>query len=182
MEILLILFAVIIIAAAATVALLSLSGVSIRDMLTDEQRLVVPYTSPSGLEPHRAHPTDAGADLCLANTVVLQPGDRKLAGTGVHVAIPEGYVGLLVPRSSLPHKYGVTLANSPGIIDSDYRGEIKLNLLNIDRKQIILPAGQRVAQLLIMPVELAQFRYSDTLPDTVRGDGGHGSTGTGAAA
>lgn len=159
-----------VVAAAATVALLSLSGVSIRDMLTDEQPLVVPYTAPSGLEPHRAHPTDAGADLCLANTVVLQPSDRKLAGTGVHVAIPEGYVGLLVPRSSLPHKYGVTLANSPGIIDSDYRGEIKLNLLNIDRKQIILPAGQRVAQLLIMPVELAQFRVTDALPTTVRGD------------
>ena len=182
MEILLILFAVIIVAAAATVAMLSLSGVSLRDMLADDQRLVVPYTADSGFEPHRAHPTDAGADLCLAHSVVLQPGDRKLADTGVHVAIPAGYVGLLVPRSSLPHKYGVTLANSPGIIDSDYRGEIKLNLLNIDRKQVILPAGQRVAQLLIMPIALAQFRYSAALPPTVRGDGGHGSTGTGVAA
>ena len=182
MQLLTILFAVIIIAAAATVALLSLSGVSIRDMLTDDQRLVVPYTAPSGLEPHRSHPTDAGADLCLANTVVLQPGDRKLAGTGVHVAIPEGYVGIAVVRSSTSDKYGVTLANAAGIIDSDYRGEIKLNLHNIDRKQVILPTDQRVAQLLIMPVALAQFHVTDALPTTVRGEGGHGSTGTGVTA
>ena len=168
-------------AAAATVALLALSGLTIRDMIHDD-RMLVPYIAMSGLEPHRAHPTDAGADLCLAKSLVLQPGQRKLVGTGVHLAIPTGYVGLLVPRSSLPHKYGVTLANSPGIIDSDYRGEVKLNLHNIGRKQAILPAGQRVAQLLIMPVELAQFRVVDALPETVRGEGGHGSTGTGATA
>ncbi|MEU7873813.1 dUTP diphosphatase [Dactylosporangium sp. NPDC049140] len=128
--------------------------------------------------PAYAHPGDAGADLYAAQDVELGPGERALVRTGIAIALPEGYVGLVHPRSGLAAKMGVTIVNAPGTVDSGYRGEILVNLINHDR---VIPAkisrGDRIAQLVIQRVERAHFHAVDDLPDTVRGAGGHGSTG-----
>jgi dUTP pyrophosphatase len=128
--------------------------------------------------PGYAHPGDAGADLVAAEDVVLAPGARRLVPTGVAIALPDGYVGLVHPRSGLAHRLGVTVLNAPGTVDSGYRGEIKVNLVNHDPVQTVkISRGDRIAQLLVQRVERATFRAVDELPDTVRGAGGHGSTG-----
>jgi dUTP pyrophosphatase len=131
-----------------------------------------------GFLPSYAMPGDAGADLCIAEDVELQPGERALVGTGIAVAIPSGYAGFVHPRSGLATRHGVTLVNAPGTIDAGYRGEIKLNLINLDRTTpVTLRRGDRVAQLIVAPVATADFRESADLPASVRGGGGHGSTG-----
>lgn len=152
-----------------------LAGRHFTDTMRDD--VIVPTVSLPGYEPTRAHATDAGADLRITRRVVLNPGQRELVGTGVRVAMPVGAWGAVVPRSSLPHKMGVTVANSPGTIDCDYRGEIKINLINHGDKRVVLHEGERVAQLITLPALNAQFMQVDELDDTVRGHGGHGSTG-----
>lgn len=130
--------------------------------------------------PTYAHPSDAGADLFSAEDVVLAAGGgRALVRTGVAVALPVGYVGLVHPRSGLAARLGVTVLNAPGTVDAGYRGEILVNLVNHDP---VAPAkisrGDRIAQLVVQRVERADFHIVEELPESRRGAGGHGSTGT----
>jgi len=128
--------------------------------------------------PGYAHPGDAGADLVAAENVELAPGERVLVRTGVAVALPEGFVGLVHPRSGLAARLGVTVLNAPGTVDAGYRGEIMVNLINHDRHGTVkISRGDRIAQLVVQRVERAAFHAVDALPDTSRGAGGHGSTG-----
>lgn len=128
--------------------------------------------------PAYAHPGDAGADLVAAEDVDIPPGGRALVPTGVAIALPEGFVGLVHPRSGLAARLGVTVLNAPGTVDAGYRGEIMVILINHDR---VTPAriarGDRIAQLVVQRVERAQFHLVDELPVSGRGLGGHGSTG-----
>lgn len=131
-----------------------------------------------GQLPAYAQPGDAGADLRSTERCILQPGERRLVGTGVALAIPEGHVGLITPRSGLAARAGLSIVNSPGVIDSGYRGEIKVCLINLDPiSPINLDKGDRIAQLVILPFVTAQFVPVDELDATVRGSGGYGSTG-----
>ncbi|WP_100446840.1 dUTP diphosphatase [Glycomyces xiaoerkulensis] len=128
--------------------------------------------------PAYANPGDAGADLYAAEGVELGPGRRTLVPTGVAVAIPDGYVGFITPRSGLAHRLGVTGVNAPGTIDSGYRGEIKCNLINLDpERTAVIERGDRIAQLVVQPVVRARFTEVDDLAPTQRGENGHGSTG-----
>jgi len=128
--------------------------------------------------PSYAHPGDAGADLRAREDVVLQPGERKLVPTGVAIALPDGFVALIHPRSGLATKHGLTIVNAPGTVDAGYRGEISVTLLNTDANQSIeLRRGDRIAQMLIQRVEYAQFVPVNELSGSVRGTGGFGSTG-----
>lgn len=137
------------------------------------------FTHPGAQPPHRAHPTDAGADLHahLAIPVVLKPGERALISTGVALAIPEGYVGLIHPRSGLAAKHGVTVLNAPGTIDADYRGEIKVCLINHGQETYTVRPGDRIAQLVVQKVELPTFTEVANFHPTQRGANGFGSTG-----
>jgi dUTP pyrophosphatase len=128
--------------------------------------------------PQYAHPGDAGADLASSESLVLAPGQRATVGTGVAIALPDGYVGLVVPRSGLAARHGITIVNSPGTIDAGYRGEIRVTLLNTDREDsYTVSVGDRIAQLLVLPVSRAHFVPVERLPGTARGEGGFGSTG-----
>jgi dUTP pyrophosphatase len=128
--------------------------------------------------PSYAHPGDAGADLYAATDVELAPGARALVPTGVAIALPEGYVGLVHPRSGLAARLGVTVLNAPGTVDAGYRGEVKVNLVNHDPDTPAkISRGDRIAQLVVQRVERADFVRVDELPESVRGAGGHGSTG-----
>ena len=138
----------------------------------------VRLVSPEDVLPRYALPGDAGADLSLAEDVDLAPFQRALVGTGVAVAIPEGYAGFVHPRSGLAHRLGLSLVNAPGTIDAGYRGEIKVNLVNLDpTTPLTLRRGDRVAQLVVQPVVRARFVPVEQLPESARGAGGHGSTG-----
>lgn len=115
-----------------------------------------------------------------SEALILQPGARALVGTGVSIALPEGYAAFVVPRSGLAAKHGITVVNSPGTVDSGYRGEIKVILLNTDPETpYSIAVGDRIAQMVIMPVTRARFIPVDTLPETARGATGFGSTGYG---
>lgn len=128
--------------------------------------------------PVYAHPGDAGADLMSADAVVLAPGERALVGTGVSIALPDGYVAFVVPRSGLATRHGITIVNSPGTVDAGYRGEIRVTLLNTDaRESYAISPGDRIAQLVVMPVSRARFIPVERLPGSDRGEGGFGSTG-----
>lgn len=128
--------------------------------------------------PAYAQPGDAGADLRTRIDFRLDPGQRVLVPTGVAIALPEGYVGLVHPRSGLATKHGVTVVNAPGTIDSGYRGEIAVTLLNTDATESLsFKRGDRIAQLLIQQVEQADFTVVQELPESVRGAAGFGSTG-----
>lgn len=128
--------------------------------------------------PAYAHPGDAGADLVSTVDVSLAPGERALVPTGIAIALPDGYVALVHPRSGLAARHGLSIVNTPGTVDAGYRGEIKVLLINHDpAEQIVLKRGDRIAQLVIQRFERATFTAVDTLPDTVRGSGGYGSTG-----
>jgi dUTP pyrophosphatase len=132
--------------------------------------------------PQYAHPGDAGADLLSTDDVVLAPGERTMVGTGVSIALPDGYVALVVPRSGLAAKHGITLVNAPGTIDAGYRGEIHVILLNTDATEpYAISAGDRIAQLIVLPVTRARFIPVERLPGSERGQGGFGSTGYRAA-
>lgn len=132
----------------------------------------------SGALPVYAHPGDAGADLVSTEDVVLAPGERATVGTGLKIALPNGYVGFVVPRSGLAAKHGITIVNSPGTVDAGYRGELRVTLLNTDaREPYAIAAGDRIAQLIVMPVPRVRFVEVDRLPGSDRGEGGFGSTG-----
>jgi dUTP pyrophosphatase len=128
--------------------------------------------------PSYAQPGDAGVDLVTTSGFVLQPGERALVGTGIAVALPPGYAGFVHPRSGLAARAGLSVVNAPGTVDSGYRGEIKVCLINHDRvHSLSLRRGDRIAQLVIQRVEHAVFQEVSELPESSRGVGGHGSTG-----
>ena len=128
--------------------------------------------------PSYAHPGDAGADLTTTVDVRLEPGERAMVPTGIAVALPEGYVALVHPRSGLAARFGLSIVNAPGTVDAGYRGEIKVMLVNLDPcTPVELRRGDRIAQLVIQQVEHARFVAVERLPDSARGDGGYGSTG-----
>jgi dUTP pyrophosphatase len=128
--------------------------------------------------PAYSHPGDAGADLMAVESVELAPGARATIGTGVAIALPDGFVAFVVPRSGLAAKHGITVVNSPGTVDAGYRGEIRVTLLNTDSTvPYSVAVGDRIAQLVIMPVAKARFIPVATLPGSLRGEGGFGSTG-----
>jgi dUTP pyrophosphatase len=136
----------------------------------------------SGALPVYAHPGDAGADLVSTEDVVLAPGERATVGTGLRIALPNGFVGFVVPRSGLAAKHGITIVNSPGTVDAGYRGEIRVTLLNTDaRESYAIAAGDRIAQLIVMPVPGVRFIEVERLPGSDRGEGGFGSTGYGTS-
>ncbi|MGO1948686.1 MAG: dUTP diphosphatase [Mycobacteriaceae bacterium] len=131
--------------------------------------------------PRRAHPTDAGIDLHSARDIVLEPGHRALVPTGIAVGLPAGTVGLVHPRSGLAWKQGLSIVNAPGTVDADYRGEVKVCLVNLDPDTPIeIRRGDRIAQFLVQAVSLCGVEEVDgvaDLGDTARGAGGYGSTG-----
>ena len=128
--------------------------------------------------PAYARPGDAGADLHAASDVVLAPCERALVATGVAIALPTGYAGFVHPRSGLAARCGLSIVNAPGTIDAGYRGEIKVNLINLDPvAPLTLRRGDRIAQLVVQPVVRARFLPVPELPASDRGDAGHGSTG-----
>ena len=128
--------------------------------------------------PEYAYPGDAGLDLVTAEDVIIEPGERAIIPTGIALAIPDGYAGFVQPRSGLALKHGLTIVNTPGLIDSHYRGEIKITALNTDKHEtIILKRGQRVAQLVIQQVPLVEIVECKELDATERGTGGFGSSG-----
>jgi len=128
--------------------------------------------------PAPAHAGDAGLDLSACERVELRPGERATVGTGLAVAIPEGYAGFVQPRSGLASRHGITIVNAPGLVDSGYRGELRIVLLITDSiAPFVVEPGMRIAQLVVMPVEAAELREVDELPASERGVRGFGSTG-----
>jgi dUTP pyrophosphatase len=128
--------------------------------------------------PAYAHPGDAGADLLTTVDVTLRPGERAMVPTGIAIALPEGYVALVHPRSGLAARHGLSIVNTPGTVDAGYRGEVKVMLINHDPVEAVeLRRGDRIAQLVVQRFERAEFTEVEALPASVRGDGGYGSTG-----
>ena len=121
----------------------------------------------------------AGLDLCafLDEELILKPMDRKLIGTGLYIALPEGFEAMIRPRSGMAFKHGITVINSPGTIDADYRGEIKIALVNLSQENFTIKNGDRVAQMVVSKYEQVSFNLTDSLDDTERGEGGYGHTG-----
>jgi len=127
--------------------------------------------------PEYAHKTDAGLDLLSSMDCILKPYERKLVPTGIKVSIPEGYAGFVQPRSGLAIKHGIALVNSPGLIDSGYRGEIKVIMINLDkRSDFTIKKGDKICQLVIKKIEKAEIVETDNLDETDRNEGGFGST------
>ena len=130
--------------------------------------------------PAYAYPGDAGLDLRAAEAAVLKPFERKLVSCGIKMAIPRGYAGFVMPRSGLAVKHGITIVNSPGLIDSDYRGEIKAILVNLDpENDFVIEHGDRIAQIVILETPTITLEEVDELSSTERGSGGFGSSGMG---
>jgi dUTP pyrophosphatase len=129
--------------------------------------------------PERAHKSDAGLDLSSIEELTLQPGERHPCQTGLSVAIPHRWAGLIVPRSGLAARYGITIVNSPGLIDAGYRGELKVILLNTGHEPYQIEVGSRIAQLVVVQVDLGEPQFVEALPDSLDGrdQGGFGSTG-----
>jgi dUTP pyrophosphatase len=134
-------------------------------------------TAAPGFEPVYAKPGDAGADLRSTQAVTIPAGQRLLVPTGVSIALPAGYVGLVHPRSGLAAKHGITVLNTPGTIDAGYRGEIMVILYNSSETDFDVSVGDRIAQLLIQTVETAKFVAVEKLPESERGETGFGSSG-----
>ncbi|MBX9717693.1 MAG: dUTP diphosphatase [Microbacteriaceae bacterium] len=135
--------------------------------------LVTGFTHPA-----YAHPGDAGADLRAAEAVDLAPGQRGTVGTGTAIALPDGFAAFVMPRSGLASRHGITIVNAPGTVDAGYRGEIRVTLLNTDaRESLRVEVGDRIAQLVVMPVVQARFVPVESLPGSHRGERGFGSTG-----
>ena len=128
--------------------------------------------------PRYAHPGDAGADLLARVDVTLQPGERTLVPTGIAIALPEGYAAFTHPRSGLAARHGITIVNAPGTVDAGYRGEILVNLVNLDpREAFEIRRGDRIAQLIVQRVAETIFDEVDSLPESSRGETGHGASG-----
>ena len=129
--------------------------------------------------PSAQHPGDAGLDLRSAVDAVVEPGERVMIPTGVAVAIPEGHAGLVLPRSGLAAKHGLTMANAPGLIDAGYRGEVICAAVNLDRETPVkVHVGDRIAQLVVVALPSVEPTWVDELPESQRGGSGFGSTGT----
>jgi dUTP pyrophosphatase len=134
---------------------------------------------PQGELPVAHHPGDAGLDLRSAVDIVVPPGQRAMVPTGIAVAIPEGHAGLVLPRSGLAVRQGLTMANAPGLIDAGYRGEVICAVVNLDRSEpVSIATGDRIAQLVIVALPAVRPRWADDLPASIRGEGGFGSTGS----
>jgi len=134
---------------------------------------------PDAVLPERAHPGDAGFDLRSIEDVEVGPGERAMVRTGLAVAIPDGHAGLVLPRSGLASKHGLTLANAPGLIDTGYRGEVICSVVNLDlHESVKIARGDRIAQLVVVDVPELRPRWVDELPPSSRGERGFGSTGT----
>lgn len=144
---------------------------------TDRPTLQVQRLHEAAVLPAYAHPGDAGLDLSSVTEVVLPAGGRAAVPTGLAIAVPDGWVGLVHPRSGLARRHGVTVANAPGTVDAGYRGEVLVLLVNLGSDEVVLAAGERVAQLVLQRVGHAQVVEVDALDDTRRGAGGFGSTG-----
>ena len=140
--------------------------------------LQVTRLHPEAVLPAYAHDGDAGLDLVAVEDVVLAPGQRHAVATGLALAIPDGWVGLVHPRSGLALRHGLTVANAPGTIDAGYRGEVKVILVNLGAEPVTISVGERIAQLVLQEVGRAVVEEVDALGDTARGAGGFGSTGT----
>jgi dUTP pyrophosphatase len=140
----------------------------------------VPFrrVDPGAVLPEAQHPGDAGLDLRANADVEVLPGERAMIPTGLAVAIPDGHAGLVLPRSGLASKHGLTLANAPGLIDAGYRGEVVVAVVNLDRTESVKVArGDRIAQLVIVAVPHVEPAWAEELPTSSRGEGGFGSTG-----
>lgn len=149
-----------------------------QDAGVDRPVVKIKRLDPSAVLPTYAHHDDAGADVAASETVTLQPGERRLVSTGIAIELPEGYACFVHPRSGLAHKHGVSIVNAPGTIDAGYRGEIKVNLINLDpANAVTVNPGDRIGQLVIQQVSHARFVEADELGESERGVGGHGSTG-----
>ncbi len=128
--------------------------------------------------PTRAHTHDAGLDLYAAEAQVIAPGERATVGTGIAVEIPPGHAGLVLPRSGLAHRHGIALVNAPGLIDAGYRGEIRVVLLNTDRRETFsVSVGDRIAQLVLVRIQTPPVLEVDEVGESERGSGGFGSSG-----
>jgi dUTP pyrophosphatase len=134
---------------------------------------------PDAVIPERAYSGDAGLDLSACERVELGPGERAVVGTGLAVAIPEGHAGFVQPRSGLAARHGITIVNTPGLVDSGYRGELRVVLLNTDREHgFVVEPGMRIAQLVVVPVAEPEPYEVDELPESERGVRGFGSSAT----
>jgi dUTP pyrophosphatase len=132
---------------------------------------------PDAVVPDRAYAGDAGLDLAACERVVLGPGQREVVGTGLAVAIPEGYAGFVQPRSGLAARHGITIVNTPGLVDAGYRGEIRVILLNTDADEAFtVEPGMRIAQLVVVPVSAVELVEVEELPESERGVRGFGSS------
>jgi len=141
-------------------------------------RLEVRKLDPTASVPAYAREGDAGLDLAANVDLEVKPGERALVPTGLAVAIPEGHAGLVLPRSGLASREGLTLANAPGLIDAGYRGEVTIAVVNLDPERAVrIQRGQRIAQLLLVPFAAAEVAEVEELPPTARGESGFGSTG-----
>ncbi|MGQ0479538.1 MAG: dUTP diphosphatase [Pseudonocardia sp.] len=144
----------------------------------DGVRVLLTRVDPGVPVPGYAHPGDAGADLVTVTDVELAPGGRATVGTGVAIALPEGYAAFVHPRSGLASRHGLGVVNAPGTVDAGYRGEIRVCLVNHDpRETVRLRRGDRIAQLVVQRVEYALFEEVAELPGSARGAAGYGSTG-----
>jgi dUTP pyrophosphatase len=145
---------------------------------TSQLEVLITRLDPAIPLPRYARQGDAGVDLAAAQDVELAPGERAVVGTGIAIALPDGYAGFVHPRSGLAARHGITLVNAPGTVDAGYRGEIKVILLNTDGERTVrLRRGDRIAQLVLQRIETPAFIEVEKLPGSQRGDGGHGSTG-----
>jgi len=149
-----------------------------RDRVGRRVRIPIKKVHPDAVIPSYAHPGDAGCDLRSVEEILLQPGRRAKVPTGVAIAIPDGYAGFVQPRSGLAAKHGVSILNTPGLIDSKYRGEVCVILVNLDpQESYTVGKGDKVAQLVIKKVEDVDFEVVEQLDETTRGAGGFGSSG-----
>jgi dUTP pyrophosphatase len=141
-------------------------------------KVLITRLDPSVPAPSYAKPGDAGADICSRVDMVIEPGERALVPTGLSIALPNGYVALVHPRSGLAIKHGISMVNTPGTVDAAYRGELQVIIINHDlHAAFTINKGDRIAQLVIQKVENADFIEVESLPGTNRGNGGFGSTG-----
>jgi dUTP diphosphatase len=141
------------------------------------EELCVRLLRPDARLPARTRPGDAGYDLSAVEHFALEPGERAMIGTGVAIALPAGVAGLVVPRSGLAARHGISVVNGPGLVDPDYRGELRVILVNLGQERFEGHAGDRIAQLLLVPFVAPPVRVLDELPATERGENGFGSSG-----
>ncbi len=146
--------------------------------MSGPSELGVKLLDPAARLPSRANDGDAGLDLYAAAEATIEPGRRAMVGCGIAIAVPDGCAGLVLPRSGNAARHGISLVNAPGLIDSGYRGEVRVLLLNTDREEAFrIEAGDRIAQLLVVPFTALAPLGVDELEDSARGEGGFGSTG-----